>query len=143
MWGLVFGKEIDMGLVKRVDHLAVVTRDLEASAAFYEDVLGMELVEKGALENVRIRNARLRAPGDPFIVELVEFMDEVEYNYADGFIEVVALKVDDIFAAVAELKGKGVEFLQDEPIPVGPGDYFIFFRGPGGEKLELIQNTQG
>jgi catechol 2,3-dioxygenase-like lactoylglutathione lyase family enzyme len=133
-------EESAMGLVKKTDHLAIISKDMDKSIRFYIDILGFEVFDRGEITSQNIKNARLRAPGDKFIVELVQFMDDREYHYGDGLIEVVALKVDDIFVAIKELKGKGVEFLQTEPIQVGPRDFFIFFRGPSGEKLEIIQN---
>jgi catechol 2,3-dioxygenase-like lactoylglutathione lyase family enzyme len=130
-----------MALIKKADHLAIIAKDMDESVRFYTEVLGFEVFDRGEIPGQRILNTRLRAPGDKFIVELVQFTDSRDYHYGDGLIEVVALKVDDIFAAIDELKGKGVEFLTDGPNEVGPGDYFIFFRGPAGEKLEIIQNN--
>jgi len=126
--------------VLKTDHVAIVTKDLEVSVPFYRDTLGLEFIYQGYLEAANINCARFRAPGDECIIELVQFVEDVPYNYADGFIEVIALKVADIFQAIEEMKAQGVEFLQPEPISPGPGEYFIFFRAPGGEKLELIQN---
>jgi catechol 2,3-dioxygenase-like lactoylglutathione lyase family enzyme len=130
-----------MGLVKRTDHIAIIAKDMEESLRFYTEILGYELFERAEIESERINTARLRAPGDRFIVELVQFTDERTYRGEDGLIEIVAMKVNDIFAAVETLRGKGVVFLQQEPVQVGPGDFFIFFRGPSGEKLEIIQNS--
>jgi catechol 2,3-dioxygenase-like lactoylglutathione lyase family enzyme len=129
-----------MGLVKKTDHAAIVSKDMDESVRFYTEILGFEVFDRGEIASQHIKNARLRAPGDKFIVELVQFTDDREYHYGDGLIEVIALKVDDIFAAIEALKGKGVAFLQTEPVQVGPRDFFIFFRGPSGEKLEIIQN---
>jgi catechol 2,3-dioxygenase-like lactoylglutathione lyase family enzyme len=132
------GDSITMALVKKADHLAIIAKDMDESVKFYTEVLGLEVFDSGEVPGQHIRNTRMIAPGDPFIIELVEFQDDRDYHYGDGLIEVVALKVDDIFAAIEELKGKGVEFLSEEPNEVAPGAYFIFFRGPAGEKLELI-----
>jgi catechol 2,3-dioxygenase-like lactoylglutathione lyase family enzyme len=130
-----------MALIKKADHLAIIAKDMDESVRFYTEILGLEVFERGEIPGQKILNTRLRAPGDKFIIELVQFLDERDYYYGDGLIEVLALKVDDIFAAIKELRGKGVEFLSEAPNEVGPGDYFIFFRGPAGEKLEIIQNN--
>jgi lactoylglutathione lyase/glyoxylase I family protein len=130
-----------MRLIKRTDHIAIIAKDMDESLRFYTDLLGYELFERGEIASERIKIARLRAPGDTFVVELVQFTDDREYSCGDGLIEIVAMKVDDIFAAIETLRGKGVDFLQPEPVQAGPGDFFIFFRGPSGEKLEIIQNN--
>jgi catechol 2,3-dioxygenase-like lactoylglutathione lyase family enzyme len=128
-----------MGLVKKVDHVAVIAKDLDESIAYYTELFGFEVAARMEIEQQHIRNALMKAPGDDFVVELVQFTDGRDYYYGDGMFEVLALKVDDIFAAMDELKSKGVEFLMDEPVDPGDGGQFIFFRGPAGEKLELVQ----
>jgi catechol 2,3-dioxygenase-like lactoylglutathione lyase family enzyme len=128
-----------MGLVKRVDHVAVIAKDIEESIRFYTDLFGFEVKARMEIEQQQIRNALMHAEGDDFVVELVQFTDDRDYYYGDGMFEVLALKVDDIYAAITELKGKDVEFLMDEPVNPGDGGKFIFFRGPAGEKLELVE----
>ncbi|MDR2356293.1 MAG: VOC family protein [Clostridiales Family XIII bacterium] len=131
-----------MGLVKKTDHIAIIAKDLDESTRFYTEILGYEIFERGELENGNLKNVRLRAPGDAFIIELLQFTDGRAYHDGDGLIEVVAMRVDDIFAAIEILKGKGVVFLQPKPVQVGPRDFFIFFRGPSGERLEIIQQSE-
>ncbi|MDR2610483.1 MAG: VOC family protein [Clostridiales Family XIII bacterium] len=128
-----------MGLVKKVDHVAVIAKDLDESARFYTGLLGFEVKARMEIPQQHIKNALMSVPGDDFVVELVQFTDDREYYYGDGMFEVVALKVDDLYAARDELISKGVEFLMDEPVDPGDGGKFIFFRGPAGEKLELVE----
>jgi lactoylglutathione lyase len=128
-----------MGLVKKVDHVAVIAKDLDESIRFYEEMFGFEVKARMEIEQQHIRNALLSAQGDEFVVEIVQFTDGRDYYYGDGMFEVLALKVDDIYAAMDELKGKGIEFLMDEPVNPGDGGKFIFFRGPVGEKLEIVE----
>ena len=131
-----------MGLVKKVDHVAIIAKDLEESINFYTKILGFELIAREVIDHQKIKNAILRAAGDSFVVELVQFTDDREYYYGDGMFEVLALKVDDIFETVKMLKAQGIEFLLDEPVQMAPDDFFTFFRGPAGEKLEIIQNKR-
>jgi hypothetical protein len=51
----------------------------------------------------------------------------------------MSLRVEDIFEAEKQLKEAGAEMLQEAPIPMGEGEYFTFFRGPAGEKVEIVQ----
>lgn len=127
-----------MAIVKRLHHTALVTKDMDKSIEFYENILGLELITCVTMEEQGVKSAVLRCGGEPSF-ELVEFLDGREYNYVDGFFEVAAFLVDDIEKSIKELKSKGVEFLMDEPLHMSESDAFIFFRGPSGEKLELIQ----
>jgi catechol 2,3-dioxygenase-like lactoylglutathione lyase family enzyme len=127
-------------MIKDIEHISVVTKDLDASLKFYTELLGFELVGRERVEAQQIEVAFLRVGGSLF--ELVHFTDNREYNYTDGLFEVVALRVDDIFAAAETLKSRGVEMLMDKPFEINPGDYFMFFRGPSGEKLEIIQKNK-
>jgi lactoylglutathione lyase len=128
-----------MGLVKKVDHMSVIAKDLDESVRFYTETLGFNVKSRMEIPQQHIKNVMMTATGDDFIVELVQFTDDRDYYYGDGMFEVLALKVDNIFAARDELKSKGVEFLMDEPVDPGDGGKFIFFRGPAGEKLELVE----
>ena len=129
-------------MIKRMDHIAVIAKDMDESIEFYTKVLGFKFLSCITLEAQNIKSAMLDCGGET-LFEIVQFMDDREYDYVDGHYELVGFKVDDIDATIAELKGKGVEFLMDEPIRMGEQDGFIFFRGPSGEKLELIQNSEG
>lgn len=70
------------------------------------------------------------------LVELKE-VDE-QGSSQDGLIDHLALRVADIFSAVELIKNQGVELITPEPKSIGPNEYCFFFRGPSGEKIELI-----
>ena len=69
-------------------------------------------------------------------VELIEQPNKVR---TDGPVDHICIKVDDIEAAVANLKENGIE--PEGEIRVMPGIYNgiknVFFRGPDGERLEF------
>jgi lactoylglutathione lyase/glyoxylase I family protein len=51
------------------------------------------------------------------------------------------LRVSDIFAAVEVLKNQGLELITPEPVAIESiYRYIFFFRGPSGEKIELVQS---
>ena len=60
----------------------------------------------------------------------------------DGSIDHITMLVDDIDAAMADLRAKGVTFETDEPVDlpmIFSGVRYAFFRGPDGEHLEINQ----
>ena len=122
-----------------MDHVAVIAKDTDESVKFYTEILGFKFLSTITLEEQGIMSTMLDCGGES-LFEIVQFLDGREYNFVDGHYELVGFTVDDLDAAIADLKGKGVEFLMDEPIRMGEKDGFIFFRGPSGEKLEIVHH---
>ena len=120
-------------------HVGISVRDVEKSRKFYENILGFRTVwerynEKGDLELLFIGNKSC----------VIEFLD-AERDRVDGLngpINHLSILVDDIEAAVAELKSKGIVFEMDITLDANlypNGEKFAIFRGPDGERLQLEQ----
>lgn len=116
-----------------VDHVNVQAPDLEKAVQFYTEVLGCALVKRMELGPVKLVFLNLGGT----VIELKEAVDHTPPQ--DGLVDHIALRVADIFAAVELLKSQSVEFISPEPMLIGPNRYIFFFRGPSGEKIELIQ----
>ena len=129
-----------MGVIKRMDHVAVIAKDMDESIKFYTEILGFKFLSTITIEQQGIMSSMLDCGGES-LFEIVQFTDGRDYNYVDGCYELVGFTVDDLDAAVADLREKGVEFLMEEPVRMGEKDGFIFFRGPSGEKLEIVHNS--
>ena len=143
-------------------HSGIYCRDIEASIAFYADVLGFELLfESLAMEGDNpLKMAWMRHPGGT-VVELLEQEDKTPLEAAAVSLNHLAFRVPDMDAAVAHLLEHGVEM---EAGPFDPpldfdrpcdleGEVFetcsakglnmriAFFRGPGSERFELVQDN--
>lgn len=121
-------------------HVALQTRDLEASLRLYRDVLGMEVVIEAGSE----RKIVLLDMGDGSCIEL--FAPTAD-SPADGSpaanapITHIALTTTDARAAVERVRQAGYE-ITIEPREGGLGDLkatIAFFRGPNGEVIEFWQ----
>lgn len=104
----------------RIDHVGIVIRDMEPAQRFAREVLGLELkLEPPPTPN---RTAFLAWPGDPARVELVQLVDagerERRLGDAEGRLDHVAVEVDDLEAAIAELQQRGVQFTTEEPVAI-------------------------
>ncbi|MBP1710208.1 MAG: methylmalonyl-CoA epimerase [Deltaproteobacteria bacterium] len=129
--------------ILKVDHIGIAVKNLEESARFYE-MLGIQSTgsEVVAEQNVKVSFFPV---GDSEI-ELLESTSPdgpiaryIEKN-GEG-IQHLALRVDNIEAALEELKAKGVRLIDEKP-RYGAGGAKIAFVHPkstGGILLELSQ----
>lgn len=136
--------------VKRIDHVAIVVRDLESALTFYRDMLGIvpSRVLEFPQEGVRIAFLPLGSSGGSEI-ELLEPSDP-EGSVArfleqrGGGLHHICLEVPDIDRALDELRAAGARVLDESPRPTAEGrGIFLHPKGTGGVLLELVQRTDG
>lgn len=107
-------------------HVSINVSDVEAAIRFYTEVLGLSL--RGDRPDFGFGGAWLDAGSQQ--VHLIE--GEVP----PGLGQHLALQVDDLDAAVAELRARAVEVR--DPSPVGSGRQ-TFVTDPSGNLVELHQ----
>lgn len=117
----------------KIAHVGIVVQDVERSSEFYTKVLRCQIVD--IYEDERIKLVFLQT-GDQ-IIELVKYYQKEIHRQA-GIIDHIAFQVENIEQEIKQLKGKNVEFLYEAPIIVG-NKKIIFFTGPDGERLELVE----
>ncbi len=125
-------------------HIALFTKDLETSVKFYEclggKVTGQADVQKPfGTNHIKI----VSMPG--FDLEIIEPHDGTNVTVDGGLFPHIAIEVNDIDAAIAELKEAGITSFRngiDKPadLPIFGGIRNAFFIGPNGEQLELLQH---
>lgn len=136
--------------VKRIDHVAIVVRDLESALTFYRDMLGIvpSRVLEFPQEGVRIAFLPLGGTGgseiellEPSIPEgsVARFLEQ-----RGGGLHHICLEVPDIDRALDELRAAGARVLDESPRPTAEGrGIFLHPKGTGGVLLELVQRTDG
>ena len=97
-------------MLKKIDHIGIAVADLAASRPLFERVLGLELVRESTSERAKVAFFRL---GDSEI-ELVEFLtperrEATLRGEAVGRLDHIAIEVDDLDHATAELRTQGVK----------------------------------
>jgi len=121
------------------DHMHLRSPNPEATARWYEQMLGAEVIRSMQEGRPRID---LELGGANIFIAPVTAGDGVNpppttpYQGLDHF----GLCVTGIDAIVAELKGKGVKFTK-EPTTVRPGVRIAFLRAPEGVSIELLDRT--
>jgi|SRR5579875_1312403 methylmalonyl-CoA epimerase len=131
---------------KRIDHVAIIVRSIEQALVFYRDTLGIEPSEIREVpsEQVRIAFLPLGGPGGSEI-ELVEplsanaSLNRFLEKRGEG-LHHICLEVEDIDAALRELREKGAPVLDQEPRQAAEGRaIFLHPKGTSGVLLELVE----
>ena len=122
------------------DHIHLRSTNPEATAQWYERMLGAEVLRSMQEGKPRID---LKIGGaDVFIAPVtpgdgVNSPPTTPYQGLDHF----GLSVSGIDAIAADLKAKGVEFTK-EPTTIRPGVRICFIRGPQGISIELLERDK-
>jgi lactoylglutathione lyase len=114
--------------------------NLERSLAFYCDVLDMKLLRRKDYPGGRFTLAFVGYgdESDHTVLELTHNWDTERYELGNAYGH-VALGVEDIYRACAELREKGAKVVR-EPGPMAHGGSEIaFIEDPDGYRIELIQ----
>ena len=135
--------------VKRIDHVAIVVRELETALRFYRDILGIapSRVIDFPREGVKIAFLPMGGPGGSEI-ELLEPTDPA--GGVASFLEkrgegphYLCLEVENIDEALAELTAAGAAVLDTAPRPAAEGrGIFLHPKGTGGVLSELVQHEE-
>ena len=133
----------------RLNHVGMATSSIERSADTYRTLLGAEAIgEPFDLPAQGVRVCFIDAPNTQ--VELIEPYDEASpiagflRKNPDGGQHHVCFEVQDIQAAVAELKGKGATVLGEPRIGAhGTPVVFVHPKDFGGVLVELMETPHG
>jgi methylmalonyl-CoA epimerase len=125
--------------IKRVEHVAIAVRDMAESMAMLEHTLGLELDYEETIGNTKLAMypvgetclELLQAAGSPSPV--AEWIAERGQSLFH-----LCFEVEDIDAALAELRGKGVKLLDETP-KGGHGGSRIAFLDPASTGDILIE----
>lgn len=133
-------------MMKRIDHVGIAVRDLEAQVALYRDQLGMEFAGTETVASQHVRVAFFRA-GDS-LVELLQstspdgpiarFIDK----RGEGMHH-LAYEVAEIRSAMQEAEIRGLQPLANEPREGAHGHLVCFLhpKTTGSVLIELIQKA--
>lgn len=149
-------------MISNVLHIGLTVKDLDRSAAFYRDVLGLsfqgELMMEGqetdrlfGREGTKARVAYFRSSETVSTppVELIQFIpSDIKETPSDLFqtsISEICFQTDCIWQEYERMKALGVEFLSQPQefdfTAYGFGKSLaLYFKDPDGIILELIQN---
>ena len=127
-----------------LDHVGIAVKDLAAALAFYRDALGLEIEAPEEVASQRVRAHFL--PVGEAKLELLEATapDSPIAKYTDKRgpgLHHITLRVDDIHAALAQLKARGARLIDEQPRP-GAEHSLVAFVHPSSAHGVLVELKQ-
>jgi methylmalonyl-CoA/ethylmalonyl-CoA epimerase len=137
---------VDMKIT--LDHVGIAVADLREALKFYRDALGLEI---GPAEEVASQRVRAHfIPAGQGSLELLEATADdspiAAYIGKRGpGLHHVTLGVDDIHAALAQLKARGIRLIDETPRPGAHGSLVAFIHPSSahGVLVELKESAVG
>ena len=117
--------------ILKIEHLGLACRSSEKAASFYSDALGLPVVSRETLPDMKLKVVKVEA-GES-VLELLEPMEgepvisKFLASRGEG-VHHVCFEVEDVRAATQELKGKGYSPLWEEPKRGAGGKWVNFLR---------------
>jgi methylmalonyl-CoA epimerase len=127
-----------------LDHIGIAVKDLQAALAFYRDALGLAVEQPEEVPSERVR-AHFAPVGESHL-ELLEAT--APDSSIAAFVQKrgpglhhITLRVDDIAAAIAQLKARGARLIDERPRPGAQGSQVAFVH-PSAAQGVLIELKQ-
>jgi lactoylglutathione lyase/glyoxylase I family protein len=122
-------------ITRKIAHVCIFAHDLDATAAFYKDVLGIEKVFN-FLRDGAVIGFYLQVGGDTHI----EVFHKSTAAFADtNVINHICLEVHNLDEAIAQIRANGVAALDKKR--GADGTWQSWLTDPNGVKIELFEYT--
>jgi len=135
-----------------VDHVGLAVADLEAAIAFHTEVLGLVLLHREDNTDADVAEAMLGTPAGPDATQIqllaplspespiARFLDR-----SGPGLQQLAYRVDDVAAAAAALRSRGLRLLYDAARTGTRGSLvnFVHPHDAGGVLIELVEPAAG
>lgn len=133
-------------MTEKINHIGIAVRNLENSIPLYRDQLGMELegTEEVAEQKVRVAFLKIGESRIELLEPTAADSPVAKFLEKNGEgIHHLAYEVEDIEAALAELKQKEVRLIDEKPRHGAHGSLIAFLhpKATGGVLTEICQST--
>jgi lactoylglutathione lyase len=122
-------------MIKKYLHTRFRVSDMDKSISFYQDVLGMKVIE----QKTSPRGSKLvflKFPGMDCELELCSFPDSGSVHVPEDLVH-LAFEVDDLEVCIDKLNAAGVP-ITEGPLESSNGTKFIFTEDPDKYEIELM-----
>jgi methylmalonyl-CoA/ethylmalonyl-CoA epimerase len=126
--------------VKRVEHIGISVKDIDATLKFYTGVLGIKPadIKTGGVPGV-MKMATINLPGTG--IELLQNIDPKAPPVQADTIAHMAIEVDDIVGALSILKSQGATLVHEKPMQLPTGRKVAFVMPKDSRvSIELVED---
>lgn len=127
-------------MINHVGTVSLFVSDQDRAKKFYTEVMGFQVRQDAPLYPGATSRWVSVAPTADSQTELVLYLPDENWDHYRGVVgksQAITLDVSDIMGLVADLKSKGVEFLQEpDPQPWGTS---AFIKDSEGNSILLVQ----
>ncbi len=132
-------------MFKAVDHIGFVVRDVDEAVALYTHMFGVSAWEQIAMPDRHMRVA-VAYVGETFLELIAPTSDQASFakflQERGSGMHHIAYRVDDIVGALADVKARGIQLIDEMPRP-GLHNTLAAFLHPKstlGVLIELVQH---
>lgn len=118
-----------------LNHIGLAVTDIYRSTEFYCDCLDFVIGEQFSGKDLKI----LLLHNGATVLELLQKQNDPLAPRCSGVWDHITFQVDDIDAMYRKLQTKNVGLLDKEPRLSVFGKRILFFAGPDGERIELLE----
>jgi methylmalonyl-CoA/ethylmalonyl-CoA epimerase len=133
-------------MFSKIDHVGIAVPDLDVAIAFYRDTFGILSVHEETNEEQGVREAMLQVGDGTTRIQLLAPLNENStiakfIDRSGPGMQQLAYTVDNIEAAMEEVKAKGLRLLYDAPRrgTANSRINFIHPKDTGGILVELVE----
>lgn len=127
-------------MIQKMEHVAIMVRDMDQSIRFYKDIFGFTVRLQGSKPDREMAFLYLESqPG--MEIELIQVKKGATDYSETGIVNHLAFTVENIDKTIQFLKEKEIALTSDEVKPTLEGGRMIFFHGPNQELLQLIEKV--
>ena len=126
--------------VTKLLHTRMRVSDMDQTIRFYQDVLGLEVVER----KVSPRGSQLaflKVPNSEELIELCSFPASGPVTVQEDLVH-LAFEVENLDDTIQALASKQIK-VTDGPTRTASGNRFVFIDAPDGYEVELIERPPG
>ena len=127
-----------------LDHIGIAVSNLEQALRFYRDALGLEIEGSEEVGTQRVRAHFIRT-GEAALELLEATADDSPIAKFIGRkgpgLHHITLRVDDLAAALSQLKSRGIRLIDEEPRPGAHGSLVAFIH-PASAHGVLVELKQ-
>mgnify|MGYP000898918397 CR=1 FL=1 len=135
-------------MLRKIEHIGIAVKDLEASNQIFEDILGVAPYKEEEVASEHVKTSFFQVGESKIELLQATSSDSAIAKYLEKNkegIHHIAFDVEDIFAEIERLKEKGYTLIHETPKAGADGKMIAFMhpKSSGGVLVELCQDRLG